>query len=204
VMIELAFSSEKNYTPSRKLFRAHFPNVLAHIDGFKKEKKNSKLFSIELQELESEIFVDNLYPNMKELGLFCLTKHDSIIVKKTDEEKAVKLIRAYFNHLGLECTLDVGGRLVTISFEDEAAKNEHNGVLDTLILNETTKATECKPEVDSMAEQEEYQHEFESKYFPDLGDRPNWWQSLDYYRENYGEDGAKEMYEGQINFIGKF
>ncbi len=198
VMMELAFSSEKNYTPSRKLFKEHFPNVLAHIDGFKKEKKNSRLFSIELQELESEIFVDNLYPNMKELGLFCLTKHDSIIVKKADDEKAVELIRAYFNHLGLECVLDVGGTQVTISCDDKGSQNWNGGVSDTQIREETEMAIEHKPEAELTIEQNE------CETFVEPGNRPDWWQSLDYFKENYGEDGAKEMYEGQINFIVRF
>ena len=86
VMMEVAFTSEDYRSQAKKLFRSLFPNVVAHIDGFKKEKKDSRLFSVELQELESEIFVDNLYPNIKELGLFCLTKHDSLIIKRVDEE----------------------------------------------------------------------------------------------------------------------
>lgn len=80
----------------------------------------------------------------------------------------------------------------------------HNsGVLDAEIQDETEKATEHKPEAESMAEQEEYESEFEAKYFSDLEDKPNWWQSLDYFIENYGDECAKEMYEGQISFIGK-
>jgi len=108
LMFEMVFSSHKFNTSSKKHFRKNFPNVIKHIDEFKKKMKNSELFSIELQQLESEIVIDNLYPNIKELGIFCLTKHDSLIIKKSDEEKVVKLIQAYFNQIGFECTLDRG------------------------------------------------------------------------------------------------
>ena len=203
VMMELAFSSEKYYTPYKKLFKEHFPNVVAHIDGFKKEKKNSILFSIELQQLESEIFVDNLYPNIKERSLFCLTKHDSLFVKRADEQQVVEIIRSYFKYLEFECVLDVEGRLVPICSDDEVHVNEHGGVLDTKIQDETEIAIEDQAEAQLTAEQEEYESEFEADNFPDLKDMPDWWQSLDYFIENYGNECAKEMYEGQVSFIGR-
>ena len=203
VMMELAFSSEKYYTPYKKLFKEHFPNVVAHIDGFKKEKKNSILFSIELQQLESEIFVDNLYPNIKERSLFCLTKHDSLFVKRADEQQVVEIIRSYFKYLEFECVLDVEGRLVPICSDDEVHVNEHGGVLDTKIQDETEIAIEDQAAVESATEQEEYENKFEADNFTDLEDMPAWWQSLDYFIENYGNECAKEMYEGQVSFIGR-
>ena len=174
VMMKLAFSSEKYYTPYKKLFKEHFPNVVAHIDGFKKEKKNSILFSIELQQLESEIFVDNLYPNIKERGLFCLTKHDSLFVKRADEEQVVEIIRAYFKYLDLECVLDVAGRLVPICSDDNVPENEHGVVLDSQIQDQKEKVIEHKPEAESMAEQEKYEREFEADNFAELEDVPGW------------------------------
>jgi len=198
VMMELAFSSEKYYTPNKKLFKEHFPNVVAHIDGFKKEMKNSILFSIELQQLESEIFIDNLYPNIKELGLFCLTKHDSLFVKRADEDRVIELIRAYFNYLELECVLDVEGRLVSICSGDEVPENKHCCVLDARIQDETGKTVEDESERHLEPEREE------CHTFSEPKNKPDWWQSLDYFKQNYGNDCAKEMYEGQIMFIGKF
>jgi len=204
VMMEVAFTSEDYRSPAKKLFKGLFPNVVAHIDGFKKEKKDSSLFSVELQELESEIFVDNLYPNIKELGLFCLTKHDSLIVKRADEDQVVELIRAYFKYLDLECVLDIEGRSVHICSDNIVPENGHSRVLEAQIQDQTEIVIEDKPEAESMTERQQYQYEFETTYFPDLGDKPEWWQSLEYFKENYGEEGAIELYEGQTRFIGKF
>ncbi|PZF72607.1 hypothetical protein DN068_12130 [Taibaiella soli] len=114
LMMELAFSSEKNHTAAKKKFKERFPNVVAHIDGVKKEGE-SRDFSITLQKREAEIFVDNLYPSIKDAGLFCLTKHDSLIVKRTEVNQVLEIVREYFNYLEFECTLDVDGEIVKIS-----------------------------------------------------------------------------------------
>jgi len=114
MMMELAFSSYKYNTATKKKFKQQFPNVVAHIDSFKREEKRSQLFSIRLQQMEAELFVDNLYPNIKDQGMFCLTKHDSLIVKKEDEERVVGIIEDCFGWFGLECFIDVEGKKIEI------------------------------------------------------------------------------------------
>jgi hypothetical protein len=114
LMFEMVFSHRKFNTSTKKQFRINFPNVIAHIDGFKKEKKNSSLFSVELQQLESEIVIDNLYPNIKELGIFCITKHDSLIIRKQDEETVLNVIKGYASHIEFECVLNIGKKEISI------------------------------------------------------------------------------------------
>jgi hypothetical protein len=114
LMFEMVFSDRRSNTTSKKQFRQHFPNVFKHIDDFKKQKKNSSLFSVELQQLESEMVIDNLYPNIKEMGKFCLTKHDSMIVKRRDVETIVTLITACFKNFSFECVISVDGTDVFI------------------------------------------------------------------------------------------
>ncbi len=115
LMFEMVFSDRRSPTASKKQFKQRFANVYEHIDSFKKEKKNSSLFSVELQQLESALVIDNLYPNIKELGVFCLTKHDSLIVKKQDEDAVVKVINAYFSHMEFECVLNIGDKEVSVT-----------------------------------------------------------------------------------------
>ena len=106
------------------------------------------------------------------------------------------MIRAYFKYLNLECVLDIEGRAVQIRSDDIVPENRHGGVLDAQIQDEMKIAIECKAPALPMEEQEEYETEFEARYFT-LEDRPDWWHGLEYYKQNYGNDCAKEMYEGQ-------
>ena len=137
VMMELAFSSNKYNTSNKKLFKSRFPNVFAHINQFKKLRGNSKLFAIELQKMESEIFVDNLYPAIKDLNLFCLTKHDSLIIKRKNEMQVVELMKSYFKHLGFECVLDIEGRHVPVCSDGTATQNKGIDIMGTQIQDQT-------------------------------------------------------------------
>lgn len=108
-MMGLAFSSERSTSDLKKEFEKHFPNVLKHITDFKK-KNGSKKFSVELQQLEAEIFIDNLYPLIKSKGFFCLTRHDSLLVKKKDKDQVVAIMQQYFEYLEFECTICIEGK----------------------------------------------------------------------------------------------
>jgi hypothetical protein len=111
MMMELGFSKPGNRFALKKVFKLRFPNVIKHIDDFKTEK-GYKEFSNELQQLESEIVVDHLYAAIKAENMFCLTKHDSIIIRKQDERKVLKLIKSCFTELGFECVLKIGKKKV--------------------------------------------------------------------------------------------
>lgn len=99
LMFELFFASHK-YNPRRKVeLKKHFPTVVGFIDQYKKEHGDNA-FSIELQKKEAEIFIDNVYNRIKEECLFCLTKHDSIIVRRKDRKKATQILEEYFSEIG--------------------------------------------------------------------------------------------------------
>lgn len=106
LMFELFFSSYR-YNPRRKTqLRKYFPTVVSFIDEYKKEHGDNT-FAIELQKQESVIFIDNIYQRIKAEGLFCLTKHDSVIVSRTDHKRAKQIIESYFEEI------DFQGRLKT-------------------------------------------------------------------------------------------
>lgn len=101
LMFELFFSSHK-YNPRRKTeLRKYLPKVVSYIDEYKKEHGDNT-FSIELQMLEAEMFIDNIYKRIKEEGLFCLTKHDSVIVRRIDRVRARQIIESYFDEIGFQ------------------------------------------------------------------------------------------------------
>ena len=70
-----------------------------------KEKYGDNQFAIMLQKKEAEIFIDNLYVMIREEDIFCLTKHDSLIVKSCDEFKVRNIIEEYFKNVEFKATI---------------------------------------------------------------------------------------------------
>jgi len=106
IMFELFFSSHR-YNPRRKKeLRKYFSTVVSFIDEYKKENGDNT-FSIELQKHEAVMFIDDIYQRIKAEGLFCLTKHDSVIVRRTDRLRAKQIIENYFNELEFQGSLKV-------------------------------------------------------------------------------------------------
>jgi hypothetical protein len=70
--------------------------------------------------------------------------------------------------------------------DDSKSQDTNDGVLDS--QNQDVTSNECTSESISNQVLNEPQN------------KPDWWQSLDYYESAYGEDG-KEMYEGQFDMI---
>ena len=84
--------------------RRLFPTVMKWVDEFK-EKYGDNQFAIMLQKKEAEIFIDNLYIMIREEDIFCLTKHDSLIVKSCDEFKVRNIIEEYFITIEFKATI---------------------------------------------------------------------------------------------------
>ena len=54
---------------------------------------------------EKLVEVDNLYVMIREEDIFCLTKHDSLIVKSCDEFKVRNIIEEYFKNIEFKATI---------------------------------------------------------------------------------------------------
>lgn len=106
VTFELLFSSHKNKSTLLAQLKEVFPEVLEYIKNYK-VVYGDKEFSIMLQKFESDLFVDTVWSQVKKLGLFCLTKHDSIICKKEDSKIVQEILTKCFEERSFE------GRLAT-------------------------------------------------------------------------------------------
>ena len=104
VCFEICFSSHKNHSQYVTEMRKLFPNVMMWVDDFKKQNGDNQ-FAIMLQKKEAEIFIDNLYVMIREEDIFCLTKHDSLIVKSCDEFKVRNIIEEYFKNIEFKATI---------------------------------------------------------------------------------------------------
>jgi len=99
LMFSLLFSSEKNTTTQKKILKSLFPSVIDWVDRFKKENGYKK-FSVELQKIESNLFIDVLLNKIKTKKLFCLTKHDSLIIRRNDYEPIMEIVTKTSNEIG--------------------------------------------------------------------------------------------------------
>jgi len=99
LMFSLLFSSNLFKSVEKNKLKELFPTVINWIDDFKRNN-GYKSFSIELQKLESNFFIDNLLKRIKKQGLFCLTKHDSLIIRRHDYVPIVTIINHISNEFG--------------------------------------------------------------------------------------------------------
>ena len=99
LMFSLLFSSNLFKSVEKNKLKELFPTVINWIDDFKRDN-GYKSFSIELQKLESNFFIDNLLKRIKKQGLFCLTKHDSLIIRRHDYVPIVTIINHISNEFG--------------------------------------------------------------------------------------------------------
>lgn len=103
---EVLFSSEKHNSALTKEFFSLFPSLKTEINSLKKSM-GYKNFAILLQKKEANLFIDGFYKKIKSEGMFCLTKHDSLIVKKEDLNVIMDMCCEEMNNLGFECSLNV-------------------------------------------------------------------------------------------------
>ncbi len=105
-MFEIMFSSRRNNTTSKAKLKKLFPSVIRWIDRYKRAHGDNQ-FSIMLQNKESEIFIDCLLIRIKKIKLFCLTKHDSLIVRRNDYPRVLDTLKKEFAKISLEYSLKV-------------------------------------------------------------------------------------------------
>lgn len=147
-MMSVFFSSYQSMTKNKKKFNDLFPNIAIFVYDFKRretvefkkaltkdelkdeslKKDRSKCFSIKLQKMESTIFIDGLMAVLLRQGLFVLTKHDSIIIRKSDEEAIYKMVLEYFKSIDFKVSIRIDKHVV------------HTEILDTPIQSETIPA----------------------------------------------------------------
>jgi hypothetical protein len=103
ITFELLFGSVSNTSKGLKQLKQEFPTVIKWINDYK--RSNDEHFAVMLQKTESNIFIDDIYYELKKQDMFCLTKHDSVMVKKEDEQYIREFITQYFDTIGFNGTL---------------------------------------------------------------------------------------------------
>lgn len=105
LLITILFSS--NYNPrGKKEFKSLFPQVHQWLNNYKKEHGYRNI-SITLQKMESKLFIDKIYVSLKRRGIFCLTKHDSLIIRYNDLGKIIKTLESICKKLSFSGTFKI-------------------------------------------------------------------------------------------------
>lgn len=198
MMMEIAFSSNKKTTDNKRMFRNMFPNVVKHINQYK-EMNDSKEFAIKLQKIEADMFVDDLYVSIKQSGLFCLTKHDSFLVKSGDVDKIGCIIINYFKSKDFCCVLKSDDEVITCN--GDKTQTEHLEVPNSDPISQVIDNITDASELGGEALNDEYDY-LKDYIIDEYGDRI---YSVRYFMEyhNTTEEVAASAYLYQKELYNK-
>lgn len=107
MVIAYSKNTTKYFTPLKKHFEQHFPFINQVIVGFKEHNHNQ--FAIELQKVESDLFIDKICVKLVKENIIPFTFHDAILIPTADKNRALEIMQNT-----LECEL---GSIPKISVE---------------------------------------------------------------------------------------
>lgn len=113
-MFKLLFKKTNRPDALLEMMRQRYPVVISIIAEFKKQQGNDRSdnkqktkgdnyesnFSVFLSCIEAEIFVNNILHRLRESGIPCFTRHDSVVVAVGYEDKAETIVKQVFNEFG--------------------------------------------------------------------------------------------------------
>lgn len=90
IWMQIAYSKNSSYLPEKKTFASQFPLITKIIKDLKKQ--NHANFAIELQRIESRIFIDEICKQLVAMDIIPYTLHDGLLVPKTNESTVYKVM----------------------------------------------------------------------------------------------------------------
>ena len=141
VLFKLLFKKTNRPDALLNKLSQRYPVVMSIIAAFKlqdvkrdeseEHKANQESnFSVFLQCIEGEIFVDNILEELRTEGVPCFTRHDSIVVASGYEEKAAETAKTVFRNFGFKYNHKVEDKFWEVVDNDEL---EDSGYLDWLV-----------------------------------------------------------------------
>lgn len=91
-----------------KALTRHIPNVVKKIKAHRRESDIN--LAVALQNLEAAIFIDYFLPNLVYRGIPCCSIHDCLLVKESDIEAAIHIIRMLSKNIELQATFEIDGK----------------------------------------------------------------------------------------------
>lgn len=101
--IKTMFSDARWSGKNKMLLKELFPSIIGWMDEFK--IMNGNTLAVLLQRVESRIFIDNIYVNLRLLGYRIYTKHDSILCKSSQKPEIMKEMCRILDEYGFKYIL---------------------------------------------------------------------------------------------------
>ncbi len=140
LVFKLLFKRTNKPDKFLELLNQRYPVVMSIIAGFKDlgNSKNHKTvkddlesnFSVFLQCVESEIFIDKILIPLREQNIPCFTRHDSVVVAEGYQKKVEDHIRKVFRDMDFRYNHSVEEKFWELADEESL---ENGGYLDWLI-----------------------------------------------------------------------
>lgn len=140
VLFKLLFKKTNRPDALLNKLLKRYPIVMSIIAAFKKQDVKQKEsddhdenhesnFSVFLQCIEGELFVDNILDQLRAESVSCFTRHDSIVVASGSEVKAEEIAKNVFSRFGFKYNHKVEDKFWEVVDEEEL---EDSGYLDWL------------------------------------------------------------------------
>jgi len=91
IWMKIAYSENSHNKEVKKVFQKQFPLIYSIIAEIKKE--NYATFAIELQKIESKIFIDEICRELVNHDILPYTMHDGLLVPSEQEEKTLRIMQ---------------------------------------------------------------------------------------------------------------
>jgi hypothetical protein len=106
IWMEIAYSKNSSFKHRKKVFNAKFPFISSIIQNLKRDDHAN--FSIELQKIESKVFIDKICKVLVEEGIVPYTMHDGLLVPKEHEFRTKEvMLEQLENVIGVRPTIKV-------------------------------------------------------------------------------------------------
>jgi hypothetical protein len=90
IWMQIAYSQNRHYPKQKKKFAFEFPQISKIIKSFK--KTNHAKFSIQLQKIESKIFIDEICKLLVAEGIVPYTMHDGLLIPKIQKQRTFEIM----------------------------------------------------------------------------------------------------------------
>ena len=167
-----------------------YPIVVNIIAEFKKSDKpktddknddtRESNFSVFLQCIEAEIFIDNILKKLREKGIPCFTRHDSVVVAHGHEDEAEMIVKDVFQRFGFKYNHKVEEKFWEAVEFDELEDSTYMQWLtdeDILTTNYDIEGGFAEP-INEIFEMDEYEIEI-CKRFRDIGKQDDYFEHVD-------------------------
>jgi hypothetical protein len=105
VFLKIMFSKPGWNDVTKTKIKKIFPTIIQWMDDFKKAAGDHRILAIVLQRIESEIFIDRIYRQLRKKRFIIYTKHDCILCRESDSVAVRDIVINELTTIGMKFML---------------------------------------------------------------------------------------------------